>query len=525
MLVVGVATAQWLPGGNAVCDTSINGVIDPLPKIASDEEGGAYICWRDVRDSLGGYGIYAQHVDSTGKMLWRVNGIPIVQANNNQEFQRITPDGKGGAYIAWEDSRIQNTFVYVQRVDKQGNCLWQANGIKAAETPGLFISIASSIQYGIVLGWSTVSDAYVQRLNNMGNRMWGDSGVQLTNRPENVSSNDVEIISGGVGGGIVAWMEGGKAYAQRVDSSGRVCWIQNGILLSDPALSGGGIALCSDAKGGAIVNWNYSNSTGAAQRVNGDGRIIWQTGGVQLDSSGTGGAKRNSPDGKGGAFVGKGLNIHHIDSLGNKLWGSGVPYFDTLGTTNSSQVYDGIGGVYNFTQAFKNGEGFFIRAQWIDSTGKIQFGTKGIKVTPNLTIGSQMWPSATTDKKGRAIVCWEDYRSGYAAVYAGIIDTSERITLVRNETQLLPQSPFLEQNYPNPFNPTTRIGFIVHVAGFTSLKVYDILGRQVETLVNDIRQPGKYSMTFDSSKISSGVYFYRFISNGFVETKKMIVQK
>ena len=530
---VNITNAQWIPDGNIVCDTNINRAIHPLPSIASDGEGGAYICWRDVRDSLGGYSIYAQHVESSGKMSWQRNGIPIVQANNQQEFQRIRPDGKGGAFIAWEDGRSNiHKYPYVQRINKEGKFLWQTNGIKASDRGGLFISINPDNRNGLLLGWSTVYDAYVQRLDGFGNRMWGDSGVQVTNRPGSVRSNDVEIISDGAGGAIVAWSEGEypqeQIYAQRVDSLGKICWSKNGILLSGTTLEEHRlVALISDLKGGAIINWN-NRFIGYAQKIDKYGNILWDAGGIKLDSSGTGGGKRITPDGKGGVFIGQGLKIHHIDSAGNKLWEGGRNYFDTLGTTNSAQVTAGLAGVYNFADAQTN-----ILAQWIDINGNIRFGTKGIEVAPNRTRVYQGWPSATTDGKSGALVCWESLSQElYVRIYVAKIDTAGVVTGFKNESIIIPSVPHLEQNYPNPFNPKTIIKYQLPNSSYVSLKVFDILGREIKTLVNEKKESGAYSIIFDSINLSSGVYFYRIAihsdrltTNGFIKTKKMIVTK
>ena len=83
----------------------------------------------------------------------------------------------------------------------------------------------------------------------------------------------------------------------------------------------------------------------------------------------------------------------------------------------------------------------------------------------------------------------------------------------------------LEQNYPNPFNPTTNIAFSIKEAGFVSLKVYDLLGREVATLVSEIRPAGNYTVRFDAAGLGSGVYFYTLSSGGFSQTKKMMIVK
>ncbi|MDZ7766259.1 MAG: T9SS type A sorting domain-containing protein [Melioribacteraceae bacterium] len=67
----------------------------------------------------------------------------------------------------------------------------------------------------------------------------------------------------------------------------------------------------------------------------------------------------------------------------------------------------------------------------------------------------------------------------------------------------------LSQNYPNPFNPTTSIKYQVSSSEKVILKVYDILGREIKTLVNEVKSPGSYEVQFDASQLASGVYFYR----------------
>ncbi|MCF7859525.1 MAG: T9SS type A sorting domain-containing protein [Candidatus Cloacimonetes bacterium] len=83
----------------------------------------------------------------------------------------------------------------------------------------------------------------------------------------------------------------------------------------------------------------------------------------------------------------------------------------------------------------------------------------------------------------------------------------------------------LSQNYPNPFNPTTTINYSIPQESFVKLKIYDILGREVETIVNEKQNRGNYQVRFDASKLSSGVYFYRIEANNFSEVKKMLLVK
>ncbi|MCB0729179.1 MAG: T9SS type A sorting domain-containing protein, partial [Ignavibacteriae bacterium] len=85
----------------------------------------------------------------------------------------------------------------------------------------------------------------------------------------------------------------------------------------------------------------------------------------------------------------------------------------------------------------------------------------------------------------------------------------------------------LSQNYPNPFNPTTNLEFGISELGFVSLKIYNALGKEVATIVNEVLAPGKYNYQFSTAdyQLASGIYFYTLESGGLVETKRMILLK
>jgi hypothetical protein len=81
----------------------------------------------------------------------------------------------------------------------------------------------------------------------------------------------------------------------------------------------------------------------------------------------------------------------------------------------------------------------------------------------------------------------------------------------------------LYQNYPNPFNPTTVISFQLPVTSEVTLKVYDVLGNEVATLVNEEQQPGVYEVEFDGSSLTSGIYFYQLKAGNNSQIKKMVL--
>jgi len=98
-------------------------------------------------------------------------------------------------------------------------------------------------------------------------------------------------------------------------------------------------------------------------------------------------------------------------------------------------------------------------------------------------------------------------------------------TGIKNSGNNIPKSYRLDQNYPNPFNPSTTISYSLPKSGMVTLKVFDILGREVAVLLNGYKTSGVYNIKFDASKLKSGVYFYRLTAGSFVSTRKLILLK
>lgn len=107
------------------------------------------------------------------------------------------------------------------------------------------------------------------------------------------------------------------------------------------------------------------------------------------------------------------------------------------------------------------------------------------------------------------------------------------VVSVEGENSETPKIYFLSQNYPNPFNPTTKIEYQLPVQSKVALKIFNILGEEVTTLINEVKSAGKYSVEFNGNRLASGVYFYRIeavassTSSGqvFIQIKKMVLIK
>jgi hypothetical protein len=114
----------------------------------------------------------------------------------------------------------------------------------------------------------------------------------------------------------------------------------------------------------------------------------------------------------------------------------------------------------------------------------------------------------------------------YVATVGGVWKRplNQIVSVLQNQS-IVPDEFSLYQNYPNPFNPTTNIRYDIPDKSFVKLVVIDILGREIETLVNEKQSPGTYSINWNASKYPSGVYFYKLITESFTETMRMVLLK
>jgi hypothetical protein len=117
----------------------------------------------------------------------------------------------------------------------------------------------------------------------------------------------------------------------------------------------------------------------------------------------------------------------------------------------------------------------------------------------------------------------QDVTAGSYRLLPSVVSFTVVLTNVEQIAGPLPNCYALEQNYPNPFNPATTINFQFPVRAHIFLKVYDLMGREVATLVNEVKQPGKYGARFDGSGLASGVYYYRFQAGTYVQTRKLVI--
>lgn len=175
-----------------------------------------------------------------------------------------------------------------------------------------------------------------------------------------------------------------------------------------------------------------------------------------------------------------------------------------LATTDDQNIFafvrqkgvDKVCGIFNISNSQRT---VTVSANNYSDTYRDIFSDSAITVTQNYTI--------TLPARGYSVYEKREITGGVAAV------------------NIHPKEFTLSQNYPNPFNPTTTIGYQLSANGMTTLKVYDVIGREVSTLVNEIKEAGTYSVKYDGANLSSGMYFARLSSNGKSQMRKLLLTK
>ena len=552
------ALAQWSGDSivnNLVCDAPDT---QATPFLVSDGAGGVIILWNDRRSGLD-YDIYAQHLSSSGIATWTSNGVAVCSAPKNQRSPFGVPDGAGGAIVAWFDFRSDTADIYAQRINSRGVAQWTANGVvicNAADDQRV-PHVARSGSGNTIIAWQdrrngTDYDIYAQRVNGSGSTLWTSNGVAICTAAGDQDS--VRLISDGAGGAIMVWQDRRNGadydvYAQRVATTGTPLWTTKGVAIATGSGDQLSPRIATDGAGGAIIVWqdfrNGSDFDIYAQHIDSSGSVLWAANGVPLS---TAGGNQISPviesDGAGGAVAswadrrnGSDYDIYaqRIDATGGVKWAvNGVP----IGASAFDQVAprigtDGSGGAYLVWEDWGSGSASHIYAQHVDSAGAVRWAMNGTGIC--IAANNQEYANMESGGLTGFTVAWQDFRNGTDFnIFAQHVNADGSLggTTGVQPASSVPAAFGLYQNYPNPFNPATAISYELSAVSFATLKVYDILGREVTTLVSEVKQPGKYTVRWDGTRYASGVYLCRLEAipasgsrNPFIASKRLMLLK
>ena len=530
------AGTVWNPAGVPVCTA---GNDQYAPQAASDGAGGAIITWYDYRANNSR--IYAQRVDSSGKVLWTAGGVPIRSISASSAYNPcITADGAGGAIIAWYDYRT-SPKIYAQRVNAQGVVQWAPDGIPLCASAANQYDpvIAYDGANGAVVTWRDYrgpSGIYAQRVNGAGSTLWGADGVAVCTVGV-ANQNRPSIATDGTHGAIITWQDQRNGsgnfdvFAQRINQAGAPAWVANGINVCTASGSSVDAEIASDAAGGAVIAWQDGRSGNEddiyAQRVSGAGAALWPANGVrvcgapgeqqavQLISDGSGNSILTWEDSRSGTDA---IYAQKLLSSGAKApgWAASGLAVSTSNITHNSPILisDGSGGAIiawtQGSQAFFDGGGS--GASLSDGTsitgGYAQQVLSGGVVSPGWATNGepicdvespQYATTIVSDGGGGAIVGWEDYRNSSYDVYAQRLRASTSTWYLAEGTSAWGYSTYITIENPNPVNVAANITYMTPQGAIAPKKV--TLPAMSQTTVDPLAAIG-YKTDF-STKVQS----------------------
>ena len=274
----------WQSGGETVCT---NPAQRRNNRIQGDGHGGAFITFQDLRNGFD-YDIYVQHISSTGQYLWGGNAIKVCGAIGAQTDPKIDPEPSiGGCFLVWIDKRNGLDYdIYAQKVDSNGNCIWQNDGKPVVTAPGNQTAqdfCSNGGVNGLIAVWKDDRngnyDIYGQRLDRDGNIQWANNGEIVCKKPNDQLNPN--IIPDTTGGALIVWSDfrngiDWNIMAQRFDSSGNMLWQPNGVSVSIADLNQTAPKNCSDGNGGTIIcfqDTRNGNTDIYAQHLFADGSL------------------------------------------------------------------------------------------------------------------------------------------------------------------------------------------------------------------------------------------------------------
>ena len=514
--------------------------------VASDGNGGALVAFNNFDYEV--TTTYLQWVDKYGYLKWNE---PLViaegpgQKNYIQDIFRI-PDGtiligytSGFTYV---DPIPRFEYdPYVQKLDSNGNRLWGENGIRLrADSIGKNITgidFCYDGDGGLLAFWNFnyevnyppyyYDSLFIQHISKNGERLWGENGIF-------VEDNIIDVLDSWIindnSGGIFTqyYKQTGNYYIRKFDSLGNLNWT-----LSLPINYSKAIL---DGSEGIIISGvvdSYPTNKLVINRISYEGEKLWGDG-IIVDDSVNNNLRRPA------------VIFLNSDSTVSVFWDTDWWPNDDLSlqryTLDGEQVWEEHLKISEFISPkgrvaiipSDNNSNLIVWGEKRDSTRMY-----GQKID---TIGNKLWKyndipimsytpideaNAITDGNDGAIIIWR-IDPPWGGIYAQQISRYGNlgeviITVSEDNVNYYPAEYYLAQNYPNPFNPLTKIRFEIPERSFVTIKVYDLLGREVATLINEEKSAGKYEVEFDGGVISSGIYFYQLTAGSFSETKKMIL--
>jgi hypothetical protein len=427
--------------------------------------------------SFGSTDVYLLKIDADGDTLWTRR---FGESNTSEIGRSVVQTSDGGYAIGGYAGVGQDNEVYLLKTDADGNFEWDAffgptpdnrgHGIIQSSDGGYVIAGQAYVAHGAFGSY----DMFVVKTDAQGGLEWqrfiGDDMNDFALSVCEAANGDFVVAGSTMSFGV--W----DAYLARLSPTGDSVWAQHvGRPAADEACD---ILALPDGSGFVFTGITVAPSRGDGDvylaRTDTEGNILWsETYGGTDDDNG-----QSLVQMADGGFVISAMSA----SFGDFGWNVYVIKTDSVGAEEWSRVFGDEGDDRGHGVA-RGSDGSIAVAGWTSSYGAGWLDVYLIKFEPDQGMG------------------------------------------VGVEWAIMPRNVAIEQNYPNPFNASTRIEYIVSVGTNVTIDIFDLLGRRVATLVDSYHAPGRYDISWDAGKFSSGIYSYRIQGHGLVESRRMALLK
>lgn len=432
-----------------------------------------HVVWHDARNTVSNYEIYYKR-STDGGVSWGTDTRLTNTNNSSSELASVSVSGSS-VHLVWLDYRDGNGEIYYKRSTDEG-LSWDAdtrltNNTFDSQSPSLSVSGTS-----VHVVWYDNRDGNYEiyyKHSTDGGVSWS-TDTRLTNNSGQSWYPSVSVSGQAVHAVWYDSRDGNDEIYYKRSTDGGVSWGADTRLTNNTSLS----QRPSIAVTGLAVHVLWTDFR------DGDAEIYY---------------KRSTDEG-----TSWGADTRLTNSIGDSY----NPCVTSSGSAVHVVWYDNPSGNQEIYYKRSTDEG----TSW-SADARLTFNIPGVSFLPSVAVS------------GTAVhVVWSDDRNSNYEIYYKRDSTGNPVGIT-NVNSEIPDHFYLSQNYPNPFNPITNIEFSIPKSGFMKLVVYNVLGAEVNTLVNEKLRAGTYKADWDASAYSSGIYFYSLTGENFSETKKMILIK
>jgi len=503
---------------------SSQGIYDFVNKIVADDSGNVYIS--GSINNPGSYDYATIKYNTNGAQQW----VAIYDGSSEDRVTDMTIDRWANIYVTGYTYNMETDDDYLTiKYNSSGVQQWIA---RYNDTSGSYYgpTIHNDQAYGVSL--DSTGNVFV--LGSSGTIKYDSSGVQIWVVKDRIFPNDITTdISGNVyiTGFSDTSLNGSRDFATiKYNFFGIRQWISRYNGIGNTLESANSIAV--DVSGNVYVTGYIENNLESDYltiKYNSSGLLQWidRYGGSSDDN-----AYSIAVDVFGNVIVNGSINRGNPATI----WDYATIKYDSSGLIQWYSTYNGTGNWADQAtdMILDNLGNIYVTGYSVGIGTHHDYAT--IKYNPS---GVQQWAeryngpfsnndepySLTLDKRGNIYVTGVNSPNGNGNLDFTTVKYSQVITQTNTLSNGLSQPFNLYQNYPNPFNPNTVISYQLPVSSFVKIKVYDVLGNEVATLVNEKQNAGSYSVEFDAGNYPSGIYYYKLEAGDFSEVKKMILLK